>query len=437
MSLPTSQHLSLALLTSLLWACQPQSQGEAVSSTEPPTAATSPADASAANTTTSGLELPEGFEATVFAEGVGRARHIAVRANGDVYVRLRSPEQGHCNVALRDSNQDGIAEDIAYFGGNDCGTGIALEEPYLYTSSREQVLRTRLDDKLVPTATPEVLVTDLGSAGAHDARSLTLDGKGHVFVNVGAPSNACQANDRRKGSPGQDPCPLLKDYGGIYRFDTNRLNQSKAEGLRYATGIRNAVALDWNPHNQQLYILQHGRDQLNTLFPEQFSDQDNATKPAEEYAALQQGDDLGWPYCYYDPALKQKVLAPEYGGDGKTVGRCSQAKMPEIAFPAHFAPNDLLFYRGSAFAEAYRQGAFIAFHGSWNRAPLPQEGFQVIFAKAGDWSVFADGFAGSESRKASGDAEYRPMGLAETPAGHLLVVDSMKGRIWRITPAVR
>lgn len=424
MALSLFRTMTWALVSSTLLACQPQSSSEAAP----------PASSSQPTAPESALAVPEGFTATVFAEGVGRARHLAVRDNGDVYVRLRTPEQGHCNVALRDSDQDGIAETVSYFGGTECGTGIAIEEPYLYTSSRERVLRTRLGEQLVPEAAPETLVQGLGSDGAHDARSLALDGQGHLFVNVGAPSNACQANDRRKGSPGQDPCPLLNEYGGIYRFDTDTLNQKKSPGQRYATGIRNAVALDWNPQDQQLYALQHGRDQLNTLYPEYFSDQDNATKPAEEFAAFQAGDDLGWPYCYYDPARQQKVLAPEYGGDGKTVGRCADVKQPLIAFPAHFAPNDLLFYRGNAFPETYQQGAFIAFHGSWNRAPLPQDGFQVIFAKDKDWSVFADGFAGSATRKASGDAQYRPMGLAETPQGHLLVVDSMQGRIWRIAP---
>jgi glucose/arabinose dehydrogenase len=379
-----------------------------------------------------GLTVPEGFSANVFAEATGKARHMVVRENGDVYVRLRSAEQGHCNVALRDSNQDGVADEKQYFGGSDCGTGMALKEPYLYTSSREKVYRTRLDDQLVPTATPEVVVDQLGEPSTHDARSLTLDNAGFLYVNVGAPSNACQSSDRKKGSPGQDPCPLLKDFAGIYRFKADTLNQTKANGIRFASGIRNAVALDWNTSDQKLYALQHGRDQLHSLYPDTFSVEDNAQKPAEEYAAFSQGDNLGWPYCYYDPQSKQKVLAPEYGGDGKTVGRCADFTQPIIGFPAHYAPNDLLFYRGSAFPEAYQQGAFIAFHGSWNRAPLPQEGYQVVFAKNGKWDIFADGFAGSEALKASGQAQHRPMGLAETPQGDLLVVDSMEGKIWRI-----
>lgn len=446
--LSTSLTLSLSLYClTTLGACasqsDPQESQASASATQPSASQTleptnASADAAPLQSTATELRVPAGFSAQVFAEGVGRARHLVVRQNGDVYVRLRNPEQGHCNVALRDSTGDGQADQIEYFGGSDCGTGIALKEPYLYTSSREKVYRTRLnppdDNALVPQSASEILVQDLGTERTHDARALTLDNNGHLYVNLGAPSNACQVQDRRKGSPGQDPCPWLEDYAGIYQFSDSQLNQRKADGIRYATGIRNAVALDWNPADQTLYALQHGRDQLNSMYPNLFSDQDNATKPAEEFAALPQGADLGWPYCYYDPALQQKVQAPEYGGDGQRVGNCGDFTQPQIAFPAHFAPNDLLFYRGNAFPEKYRQGAFIAFHGSWNRAPLPQEGYQVVFAHSTDWEVFADGFAGSAQRKASGDAEYRPMGLAETAAGHLLVVDSMKGRIWRIFP---
>ncbi len=378
-------------------------------------------------TSESGISVPAGFGVQVLHEGVGSARHIAVRDNGDIYVRLRSPRNGGCNVGLRDANQDGQPEEVVYFGDRECGTGMAIREPYLYTSTRQQVLRTRLSEGLTPTAVPEVLVNNLGTPSSHSARSLTLDNNDHIYVNVGAPSNACQTRDRRQGSPGQDPCPLLEDFGGIYQFSASALNQEKRSDLRYATGIRNAVALDWHPDQNKLYAVQHGRDQLSSLYPELYDAKANAENPAEELFEIERGDDFGWPYCYYNPARGQKILAPEYGGDAQSVGRCNTKKDPLMAFPAHYAPNDLLFYRGQRFPEVYKKGAWIAFHGSWNRAPLPQEGYQVVFANFEDksWQVFADGF------EAQG---LRPMGLAETPAGDLLVIDSTRGKIWRIYP---
>jgi glucose/arabinose dehydrogenase len=183
--------------------------------------------------------------------------------------------------------------------------------------------------------------------------------------------------------------------------------------------------------------MQHGRDQLN-MFPEIFSDQQSADLPAEEMFEVKKGSDFGWPYCYYDPKQNKKMLAPEYGGDGKKQGRCEGVDQPVMAFPAHLAPNALLFYTGNQFPAKYREGAFIAFHGSWNRAPLPQKGFFVAFVPfkngkpSGDWEIFADGFAGKETINSTRDAEYRPCGLAQGPDGAIYVSDDSKGTIWKI-----
>lgn len=389
-----------------------------------------------------GLILPEGFQASVFSEGVGPARQMAVRANGDLYIRLSQPGPGGCIAALRDADGDGKAEQTAYFHDADCGTGIEIQGDWLYFSSQENIYRVPLpgDGTLVPTAQPEVLVSHLGSPSTHSARSLALDRDGHIYVNIGAPSNACQEKDRRSGSPGQDPCPLLAEYGGIYRFAADKPGQDKLrDGHRFATGLRNAVALAWHPDFGKLYLAQHGRDQLHSLFPEGYSEQDNAELPAEEFLPVSEGLNLGWPYCYYDGQQQKKVLAPEYGGDGKTVGRCSDFTLPLVAFPAHYAPNDLIFYTGEQFPEAYHQGAFIAFHGSWNRGPLEQAGYQVVFVPLRNeqspqkWHVFADGFAGSEHIRSADQARYRPMGLAQHPDGSLLVADSNGGRVWKIS----
>ena len=152
---------------------------------------------------------------------------------------------------------------------------------------------------------------------------------------------------------------------------------------------------------------------------------------------VKEGADYGWPTCYYDGNLKSLVLAPEYGGDGKTVGLCADKTPPAAAFPAHWAPNDVLIYNGKSFPDAWHGGAFIAFHGSWNRAPGPQGGYNVVYQPladgkaSGDYVIFADGFAGAE--KAPGRAEHRPAGLAVGPDGALYVSDDVKGRIWRIT----
>jgi mono/diheme cytochrome c family protein len=160
-------------------------------------------------------------------------------------------------------------------------------------------------------------------------------------------------------------------------------------------------------------------------------------QPAEEMVLLTSGGDYGWPECYYDVAQKKLVLAPEYGGDGgKTVGVCADKLAPAAAFPAHWGPNGAVHYDGNQFPVRYRDGIFIAFHGSWNRAPYAQGGYNVVFQPmAGERAsatceVFADGFAGA--KKTPEGAAYRPSGLAVGPDGALYVSEDIRGRIYRI-----
>jgi len=387
------------------------------------------------------LTLPEGFSATVFADSVGRARHIIVNENGDVYVALRRPHKdGGGIVALRDSDGDGRADIIKRFGEFG-GTGIDIRNGYLYFAPDTAILRYKLNpDELLPALTPEAVVNEIPKGRQHAVKPFTFDDSGNLYVDIGAPANACQEKMRTKESPGMDPCPLLDKFAGIWRFKADELGQTQDEhGYRYATGIRHAVALDWKHDTGELYAVQHGRDQLNTLWPEFYNDEQNAELPAEEFFKVTEGSDFGWPYCYYDHLRGKKVLSPEYGGDGQKTDRCESCDDPILAFPGHWAPNDLIFYTGSQFPTKYMNGAFIAFHGSWNRAPLPQKGYKVVFVPfkgdmpSDDYEVFADGFAASDTLETPGDAKSRPMGLAEGPDGSLYVTDSVKGKIWKIT----
>ena len=178
-------------------------------------------------------------------------------------------------------------------------------------------------------------------------------------------------------------------------------------------------------------------DMLFQWYPEMFDQKEGAESPAEEMFRLKKGADAGWPYCYFDTRKKQKLLNPEYGGDRTKAGDCTSKEQSVYQFPGHLAPNALLFYTGNAFPEKYKNGAFIAFHGSWNRAPEPQEGYYVVFlpfkngVPSGNWEIFADNFAGE--KKEPGQAAYRPTGLAQGPDGSLYVSDDQKGRIWKIT----
>ncbi len=392
-----------------------------------------------ADNNNAGLILPDGFSALVVADNLGSGRHIAIKKNGDIYMALRSLKNGNGIVALRDTNGNGRADLIHYFGKT-LTTGIDIKNGFLYFSNFSEVFRVALpQEELVPEEEPVVIATGFPVQHQHQDKTFALDNAGYIYVNVGAPSNACQVVDRTPGSPGMDPCPLLERHAGIWRFRADLPGQDQmTDGYRYASGIRNSIAIAWNFSNNKLYVVQHGRDQLYQLYPDLYTEQQGAELPAEEFFLVGDGDYFGWPYCYYDQFKKQKMLAPEYGGDGKTTGRCTDAKDPIMAFPGHLAPNDLLFYTGNMFPKRYMNGAFIAFHGSWNRAPLPQEGYYVAFVPfenglpSGEWEVFANGFAGTDVIVSPGDAVYRPMGLAQGPDGSLYVSDSEKGRIWRI-----
>jgi glucose/arabinose dehydrogenase len=388
------------------------------------------------------LQLPNGFEASAIVPELGSNRHIVVHKNGDIYVKM---ERANANmkgiVVLRDANKDGKFEVATSFGDYG-GTGIAIKDGYLYASSDDQVFRYTFNQKNEVTNPdkPEVIVKGLVSERQHASKSIALDNNGNIYVNIGAPSNACQAQDRTKGSPGQDPCPILEKAGGVWQFKANKLDQSYAEGTRYITGIRNIVGLDWNNQINELYAMQHGRDQLSQLHGELYTDQQSAELPAEEMFLAKKGSNFGWPYCYYDPFQKKKILGPEYGGDSKKQGRCEGVDTPIMAFPGHWAPNALLFYTGNLFPEKYKNGAFIAFHGSWNRAPLEQQGYRVVFVPigkdgkpSGDYEMFANGFAGTTAVASPRDAKARPCGLAQGPNGELYISDSVKGRIWKIS----
>jgi glucose/arabinose dehydrogenase len=388
-----------------------------------------------------GLTLPPRFCALIVADSAAAPRHIVVAENGDVFVALRGSRQAPGSggvLALRDANGDGVADSRMRFGPGS-GSGIALRDGFLYFSTDDAVMRWAWRaGQLEPGGVPDTIAQGLLNRGQHAAKGIVVPGDGYVYVNIGAPSNACQVQDRTAGSPGQDPCPLLELSGGVWRFRVDRKNQSQGDGERFATGLRNLMALGWNAGTNSIYAVQHGRDMLHQNWPQLYTAAQGAEKPAEEMFKIERGGDYGWPYCYYDPELQLKVLGPEYGGDGKTAGRCAGVGQPEIAFPGHWAPNGLLFYTGTQFPAEYRSGAFVAFHGSWNRAPLPQQGFNVTFVPftdgkpAGTHRVFADGFAGRAEIPTSQDAVHRPTGLAQGPEGSLYVTDDRGGRIYRI-----
>jgi glucose/arabinose dehydrogenase/cytochrome c5 len=423
-------------------------------SESPEAEAPGPAAPAACPRDDSGLKLPPGFCATVFADDTGHARHLVVSPDGVVYVntwsgryyakdgKTQPPDRGFL-VALKDTQGTGKADVNQRFGetlnsGGAGGTGIALYDGFLYVEINDKIVRYKmLHGSIVPQGPPQSVVTGLPLGGDHPMHPFAIDSGGSMYVDVASATNSCQIKNRTLNSPGQDPCVELETRGGIWRFDARKLNQAFTPSGRFATGIRNGEGFALDAAAHRVYVTQHGRDQLHANFPDLYQPEEEATLPAEEVMLISRAADFGWPECYYDPVQRKLVLAPEYGGDGgKKVGPCATKTGPVAAYPAHWAPNDLLFYDKQAFPARYRNGLFIAFHGSWDRAPYGQQGYNVVFQSvAGDKAggtceIFADGFAGP--MKTPGTALYRPTGLGLGPDGALYVSDDVRGRIYRI-----
>lgn len=394
-----------------------------------------------------GLTLPAGFCATVFADGLGRPRHVTVAPNGDVIVNVMPTRAGAESGAgsgpgggvylLRDRNADGVADTTVRIA-DAAGTGIGLGNGSIYATSGNAIVRYRYAaGSLASLSAPDTIVQDLPTNG-HNAHNFVVDGA-TLYVNEGSRTNACQEKDRQKESKGVDPCPELETRAGIFAFDATKSHQTIKDARRFATGMRNSVALTRNPADGALYAVLHGRDQLFDNWPSMFTAEKSAENPGEIFVKVTRGADFGWPYCYWDTDQKKTVLAPEYGGDGSKADRCAQKTQPLFGYPGHWAPNGLAFYSGTQFPAQYRNGAFIAFHGSWNRAPLPQAGFRVVFQPMkngkpnGAYTTFADGFMPpADQQAAAGVRRHRPTGLAVSSQGALFVTDDMGGTVYKV-----
>ena len=392
-----------------------------------------------------GITLPPGFRALVVADNLtarrqvgknkDRLRFLTIATNGDIYVK--SYFDGI--YALRDTNGDGRADVIQNFSSGP-GTCVAIHDGWLYYSTRTGVYRYKYTPgELVPSGEPETIVSGLPAGMQHDAKCFAFDDQGRLLVEVGSPYNVYSDGDRQRGAKGKDATEFLKTHGGFWRFDASQTNQMQADGLHFSTGHRHSLALAWNPVSTNFFMVMMGRDGLNDIDPDHYDALDNAERVAEEMHVLREGINLGWPYTYWDPIKNARMVAPEFGGDNHKRDDNPAYDKPVIAFPAHWAPLQMALYTGTQFPEKYRGGMFLAFHGSWNRAPRPQAGYKVVFIPfdetgmpTGKYETFADGFAGLDYFVNTSDARFRPCGVAVGPDGSLYVTDTEKGRIWRI-----
>jgi glucose/arabinose dehydrogenase/mono/diheme cytochrome c family protein len=396
-----------------------------------------------------GITLPPGFRALVYADNltadrrVGRSREnvrgLAVSPSGDLYAKGKFGSIW----AVRDTNGDGRADLIKEFGPGDGGTHIQFHNGYLYHSSRTTVYRYKyIPGELVPSSPLEIIVRNLPAERDHDAKAFAFDESGNMIVEIGSPYNVYSKPDRQFGAKGFSPEEIAKfqeTYGGFWRFNAEKPDQTQADGSRFSTGHRHSLALAWHPSSKNFFMAMMGRDNMNIVAPQYYDELDNAERDAEEFHLLKEGVNIGWPTTYWDPIKKARMVAPEYGGDNRKRDDNPAFAKPLIAFPAHWAPLQMCLYHGTQFPEKYRNGMFLAFRGSWNRAPRPQAGYKVVFIPfdttgmpTGSYENFAEGFPGVEYFTNTRDARYRPTGVAVGPDGSLYISESEKGRIWRV-----
>lgn len=350
---------------------------------------------------------PKGFAVGQFATGLNNPRKIIAAPNGDVFVAESMP--GRIRV-LRDADGDGKPEtNEVYASGLSLPFGIAFYPPgpkptHVYVANTNSVVRFAYNEADTRArARPETVVPNLPGfgrlrGGGHWTRDIvfSLDGK-KLFVSVGSFSNV--GDDEKE-----------KRRADILVFDPD----GKDEKI-YAWGIRNAVGLAIHPRTGQLWASVNERDALGDhLVPDYVTH-------------IEEGGFYGWPWYYIGPHQDPRH-------EGKHTELKDQVKVPDVLIQSHSASLCMTFYTGNQFPEPYRDSAYAAQHGSWNRSR--RTGYKVVRipmkdGKAtGEYEDFLVGFVTREGR-----VWGRPVGIAEARDGSLLVTDDGSGTIWRVSTA--
>lgn len=344
------------------------------------------------------LQAPAGFDVQEFSSGFERPRYMILGPLGEILLS-DSARQGRV-YALVDRNGDSrITDDEkkAILSGLDRPFGLALWKDYLYVAETTSVKRYKYDAKKLEATQPEEIVPLKEAATGHWTRTILFDRKGEKFyLTVGSQSNV---------SPGE---PEIR--AAILRFNPDGTGREFI-----ATGTRNPIGLAWYPGTDTLWAAVQERDGLgDDLVPDYFT-------------AIRPGGFYGWPYAYTGPNEDPRNKGQRPDLVAKTI-------VPDVVLPAHVAVLDARFYTGRMFPERYRGGAFLAYHGSWNRAQ--RIGYSVVFIPfkngrpAGEPEDFLTGFMLDPSKK---EVWGRPVGLLELRDGSLLVSDDGGNRLWRIT----
>ena len=338
------------------------------------------------------IKLPDGFTISVFAQNITNVRSMTLSPKGTLFAGSR--DEGKL-YAMKDENKDGKADQVIILAEKlDKPTGVAFHDGDLYVSEISRILIYRdIENKLNNTVVPETLAYAFPTEEHHGWKFIDFGPDGKLYVPVGAPCNICNKEEEDKR------------FASIMRMDADGKNAEV-----YASGVRNSVGFGWHPQTKELWFTENGRDWLS-----------DDTPPCELNHAPKVGMHFGFPYCHGGT-----ILDPEYGKDKN----CADYTAPVQNLGPHVAPLGMTFYTGNTFPEKYRNGIFIAEHGSWNRTkPI---GYRVTFVqldgnKALSYETFAEGWL-----KDNGDRTGRPVDILQWPDGSLLVSDDYGNTIYRI-----
>jgi glucose/arabinose dehydrogenase len=338
--------------------------------------------------------VPAGFRVNVFASSFKRPRWLTVAPDKDIF--LADTGAGEI-IALRDPKDTGGAQEREVFvGGMNRPFGIAFHDDYVYAGNMNELVRFRYDPKTSKRLGEKEHLMDLPSGG-HDTRTVVVapDGK-HLFTAVGSASNI------NTGEPTIRAAVTICDLDG-------------KNARLYATGLRNPVGLAIEPVTGELWTSVNERDELGDDLPPDY------------LTSLKDGGFYGWPYSYIGSNVDSRVKQehPEL---------VKRAIIPDVLLGPHVAPLQFAFYTGKQFPESYWGGAFVAEHGSWNRAS--RSGYQVAFVAFKDGKPSADPvpfLTGLVPNPAGSDVYGRPVGVTVAPDGALLVSDDGADVVYRVS----
>lgn len=331
------------------------------------------------------LRVPPGFRITVFADPVPSARAMALGAHGTVFVGSRAGAvYAIRSEGERASQVRTIAEKL------DEPIGVAFKDGALYVSATSKILRLPgIEQNLEHPPKSTVFRDGLPGERWHGGKFIAFGPDGWLYLNVGAPCNVCEPDER---------------HGALFRIAPDGTTME-----RVAHGLRNSVGFDWNPVDHTLWFTDNGRDLLGDDLP-----------PDELNRIDGKDPDFGFPYCHGGT-----IADPEFGASHP----CRQFVGPEVAFGAHVAPLGMRFYTGTMFPADYRGDIFVAQHGSWNRSK--KSGDQVVRVHlenghAVKTEPFVSGWLRNETYSG------RPADVLVMPDGALLIADDAAGVIYRV-----